>query len=170
MINTKKMIVVRILFKFLPLLRCNNLKTIMLRWANIKVGNNLEISSSAKIIGNMDLEIGDNCFIGHEALIFGAYGSKIIMENYSKVGSRVIVVTGSHRFSVDGYCVEKEGTFKDIHICSGAVVSTGSTILPGVIVGKMSHVAAGSVVTKNVPEYNRVAGVPAKVIRDLRDL
>jgi acetyltransferase-like isoleucine patch superfamily enzyme len=170
MICTKKMFLVRLIFKFLPALRCNNLKTIMLRWAKIKVGKNLEFSSSAKILGNMDLEIGNNCFIGHEALIFGAYGSKIIFEDYSKVGSRVIVVTGSHRFSADGFCIEKEGTFKDVQICSGAVVSTGSIILPGVTVGRMSHVAAGSVVTKDVPDFNRVAGVPAKVIRNLKDL
>lgn len=36
-------------------------------------------------------------------------------------------------------------------------------------INKMSHVAAGSVVTKDVPEYHRVAGVPAKVIKNFRD-
>lgn len=169
MINTKKMIIVRFLLKQLPSLRFNNTKTRLLKWAGIKVGTGVEISSSVKILGNMSLEIGNNCFIGHEAMISGMTGSKIILEDYSKVGSRVIIVTGSHRFSTDGNCIEKEGVFKDVKISSGAVVSTASIILPGVTVGRMAHVAAGSVVTKDVPEFHRVAGVPAKVIRDLRD-
>lgn len=168
MINTKKMIIVRFLIRHLPTLRLNKTKSKLLRWAGIKVGVGVEISSSAKILGNMSLEIGNNCFIGHEAMIFGAMGSKITLEDYSKIGSRVIIVTGSHRFSVDGNCIEKEGTFKDVKISSGAVVSTASIILPGVTVGKMAHVAAGSIVTKDVPDFFRVAGVPAKIIRDLR--
>lgn len=162
------MILVRFILKLLPSLRLNNIKARLLRWAGIKVGTGVEIASSAKILGNMSLEIGNNCFIGHEAMIFGALGSKIILEDYSKVGSRAIIVTGSHRFSIDGFCIEKEGTYKDVRICSGAVVSTASIILPGVTVGRMAHVAAGSVVTKDVPEFHRVAGVPAKIIRDFR--
>jgi acetyltransferase-like isoleucine patch superfamily enzyme len=144
------------------------MKAVLLRWAGIKVGTGVEIASSVKILGNMSLEIGNNCFIGHEAMIFGAQGSKIILEDYSKIGSRSIVVTGSHRFSTDGFCIEKEGVFKNVSILTGAVVSTASIVLPGVTVGKMAHVAAGSVVTKDVPGFHRVAGVPARIIRDLR--
>lgn len=169
MINTKKMLIVSSLFKLIPSSRCHNMKSKLLRWAGVKVGKNVEIMSSVKIIGNMDLSIGNNCFIGHEALIFGAKGSNISIEDYAKIGSRVIVVTGTHRFSTDGFCIEKEGEYKNVKICSGAVVSTGSIILPGKIVNKMAHVAAGSIVTKDVPEFCRVGGNPAKIIRDLRD-
>lgn len=168
MINTKKILIVRFIFKFIPHLRANKLKCALLRWSGVQVGRNVEISSSVKIIGNMSLKIGDNVFIGHEALIMGASGSEIILEDYSKLGSRTITVTGSHRFSTDGYCIEKEGTYKNIRISTGAVVSTASLILPGVTVGRMAHVAAGSVVTKDVEEFHRVGGVPARVIRDLR--
>jgi acetyltransferase len=107
-------------------------------------------------------------YIGHEALIFGANGSNIIIEDYAKIGSRVVLVTGSHLFTTEGPCIEGEGIFKDVKIGKGAAVSTGSTILPGKTIGEMAHVAAGSVVTHDVPSYHRVAGVPAKVIKDLR--
>lgn len=86
---------------------------------------------------------------------------------YAKLGSRTIVVTGTHRFSPDGDCIEKEGAYKDVKICRGAVVSTGSIVLPGITIGEMAHVAAGSVVTKDVPPYTRVAGNPARPIRNL---
>ena len=100
-------------------------------------------------------------------MIFGASGSTIKICDYAKVGSRSIVVTGYHRYSPDGYCIAKEGIYKDVTIEDGATVATSSIILPGVTVGKMAHVAAGSVVTKDVEPYMRVAGNPARPVRNL---
>lgn len=165
--NTKKLFIISIIFKLIPTTRCHKIKCRLLRWAGAKVGRNVEIFSSAKIYGNMQLNIGDGCFIGHEALIFGAGGSEITIGDYAKLGSRTIVVTGTHRFSPDGNCIEKEGTFKNVCINNGAVVSTGSIVLPGITIGSMAHVAAGSVVTKDVEPYIRVAGNPARPIRNL---
>ena len=165
--KTKRSFLISFIFKFLPATHCHKLKSQLLRWCGAKVGKNVEIFSSAKIIGEMDLYIGDNVFIGHEALIFGAAGSTIKIDNYAKVGSRSVVVTGYHRYSVDGYCVAKEGVYKDVLIESGAVVSTNVIVLPGITIGKMAHVAAGSVVTKDVEPYMRVAGNPARPIRNL---
>lgn len=167
--NSKKLYLVSFIFRILPPSRLHGFKCSLLRWAGAKIGKNVEIMSSAKIVGDFDLIIGDECFIGHEAFLFGPRGSVIELENYSKLGSRTIVVTGTHRFSTDGNCIEKEGTYGNIKICKGAVVSTGSIVLPGKTVGEMAHVAAGSVVTKDVSPYCRVGGAPAKLIRDLRD-
>lgn len=167
--NSPRLWIVSLLFRFIPSSRMHGLKARLLRWAGAEVGQGCEIMSSARILGNFRLVIGDDCFIGHEALIFGAQGSTIRIDDHAKVGSRAILVTGSHRFSTDGVCIEKEGTWADVRVCTGAVVSTGSTVLPGVIVNRMAHVAAGSVVTKDVPEFHRVAGVPARVVRDLRE-
>ena len=168
-LNTVKLYLVRWIWKFIPDSRGHNLKCQLLRWAGAKVGKNVEIMSSAKIIGNFNLTIGDNVFIVHEALIFGPAGSHIIIEDYAKVASRAIVVTGQHTYSSDGNCVAKDGVYKDVRICKGAVCSTNTIILPGKVIGQMSHVAAGAVVTKDVPEYTRVAGVPAKVIHDFKE-
>lgn len=164
--DSKRLFIISWIFKFIPPTKCHNFKAKLLRWAGAKVGKNVEIVSSAKILGNMNLTIGDFCYIGHEALIFGPKGSNIILEDYSKVGSRVILVTGSHKFSIDGNCIEKEGIHKDIIIKRGAVVSTGCIVVPGITVNEMSHCAAGGVVTKDVPAKCRVAGIPARVIKD----
>ena len=48
-------------------------------------------------------------------------------------------------------------------------IGANATILPGVVIGRGSTVAAGAVVTKYVPEYSLVAGVPAKIIKKLRE-
>ena len=165
--NSKKLYIFNLLVKILPPSRCLGLKRKLLRWCGAKVGNNVEIFTPS-IQGNFNLEIGDNVFIGHEALIFGAAGSTIRIEDYAKIGSRVVVVTGTHTFSLDGPCIEGPGIYKNVTIKSGSVVSTGSTILPGKTIGIKAHVAAGSIVTHDVPDMVRVAGAPAKIIKDFR--
>jgi len=54
---------------------------------------------------------------------------------------------------------------KPIVIDDGAWVGTGVIILPGVHIGKMAVIAAGSVVNKDVPDYGIYGGIPAKALR-----
>lgn len=169
MLNTKKLFIVQLLWKFIPDSNGMNLKASLLRWTGAKVGERVSIMSSAKIKGGMELIIGNDVFIGHEALIMGANKSRIQIDDYAKIGSRTVLVTGSHRFSPDGNCIEKEGTYANIHICSGAVCSTMTIVLPGKTIGKMAHCAAASVITHDVPEYTRVAGSPARVIKNFKE-
>ena len=169
MLSSKKLYFYHFICKFIPATRCHQLKINLLRWCGAKIGEDVEITSTAKFYGGYNLVIGNHCYIGHEALIFGANQSNITIEDYAKIGSRVIVVTGSHVFTPDGPCIEGKGIYNDIKICRGAVVSTGSIILPGKTIGEMSHVAAGSVVTHDVPSYHRDAGVPARVIKNFKE-
>jgi acetyltransferase-like isoleucine patch superfamily enzyme len=167
--NSKRLFLISFILKLLPPSRCHNFKTKLLRWCGVNIGKNVEIMSSCKIMGDgMNLTIGNNCFIGHEALIFGAKDTSIIIEDFAKVSSRCTVVTGDHRFSPDGDCIAKEGLNKDIIIRRGATLSSNVIVLPGITIGEMAHVAAGSVVTKDVQPYMRVAGNPAKPIRNLK--
>jgi acetyltransferase-like isoleucine patch superfamily enzyme len=52
-------------------------------------------------------------------------------------------------------------------IKKGAYIGAGAILLQGVSIGKLSVVGAGAVVTKDVPDFSLVVGVPAKVIRSL---
>lgn len=169
MLSTKKLFLVQWLWKFIPDSRGMKFKACSLRWAGAVVGDRVSIMSSAKIKGGIELIIGNDVFIGHEAFIMGANHSKIQIDDYAKIGSRTVLVTGTHRFSPDGNCIEKEGTFADIHICTGAVCSTMTIVLPGKTVGRMAHCAAASVITHDVPEFTRVAGSPARVIRNFKE-
>lgn len=167
--NTKRLYIYHLITKFLPPTRCYKFKASILKWCGAKIGENVRIVSSAKIIGDMELIIGNDVFIGHDALIFGTLGSTISIGSNVIIGSRVIIVTGSHEFTPDGPCIEGPGVCADVTICSGAAISTGSIVLPGKKVNIMAHVAAGSVVTHDVPEYTRVAGVPARVIKNFKE-
>lgn len=77
------------------------------------------------------------------------------------ISGRVNIITGTHQIGT----IEEaagEGYGKDITIEDGVWIGFGSTILPGVTIGKAAIIAAGSVVTHNVAPGTMVAGVPAK--------
>lgn len=154
--------------KLLPPSRCSKLKVALLRWAGAKVGKNVSIFTPC-ILGNFNLEIGDNVWLGHEPMIFGAFGSTIRIDNHAKIGSRAIIVTGYHEFSIKYDNVAGPGKWADVHISSGSAIDSQAMILPGKTIGEKAHVSAGSIVTHDVPPYTRVAGVPARVIKNFRE-
>lgn len=163
-INPTKIHIFNLFVRICPPSRCQKLKIKLLRWAGVTVGKNVEIFSP-KILGQFDFEIGDNCWIGHESLIFGAKGSKVIMKPYSKIASRAIVVTGYHDYGLQYDCIAGPGKSDDIVIEDGALVDTMAIVCPGKTIGEKAHVAAGSIVTHDVPAHVRVGGIPARIIK-----
>lgn len=115
-------------------------------------------------IGPKGLKIGNRCFIGDETLI-DLYGP-VTLEDEVTVAQRVTILTHTN-VGYRNHPLQKlfPRTVKGIHIKRGAVVGASSTLLPGVIIGEESFIAAGSVVTKRVPPKALTAGVPAKIIR-----
>ena len=84
----------------------------------------------------------------------------------------VTVVTGSHRYDVIGkYMKEIDNTQKlpendqDVIFEGDNWIASNAIILKGVTVGKGAIIAAGAVVTKNVPPYSIVGGTPARVLK-----
>lgn len=113
------------------------------------------------------LKIGKDCFIGDETLI-DLY-DRVTLEDQVTLGQRVLVLTHLN-VGYSNHPLQKlfPKTSKPVIFESGCVIGANSTILPGITVGRESFVAAGSVVTKDVPPNSLVAGVPAKVVRKLK--
>jgi len=152
-------------FCFLPPLR-----KIFLQILGAKIGNDT-VLMHVKFFnwhhtGPGGLVIGRECFVGDETLI-DLY-DRVILEDEVTIAQRVTVLThlnvGYKNHPLQKYFpkIAKPVIFK-----KGSVVSASSTILPGVTIGEHSFVAAGSVVTKDVPAHTLVGGVPAKEIRKL---
>jgi dTDP-4-amino-4,6-dideoxygalactose transaminase/acetyltransferase-like isoleucine patch superfamily enzyme len=115
-----------------------------------RIGCNVKVSSHTFICEGVTIE--DDVFIGHNV--------SFINDKYPRAA-----VNGHLQTEADWQCIP---TF----VKRGASIGTSATILCGVTIGEHAIVGAGSVVTKDVPAYSVVAGVPARVIRHLegRDL
>lgn len=159
--NTTKLHIFNLVVRLLPPSRCNNIKVALLRWAGAKVGDNVSLFSP-RILGNFDLIIGNHCWIGHEAMLMGAAGSKIEMKTGSKLGTRAMLVTGYHKQNI--WTTKDNGIYGNITLQPWCGVDTMSMVCPGKTIGTRSHVTACSIVRHNVPPYAVVMGSPAKVI------
>ena len=124
----------------------------------ICIGRNTVIYGGAEIRCPENLSIGNNTTIGHYAILDARNGIK--------VGDNVNFSTGVWIWTAEHDPQDPLFTAKGAPVIIGdyAWISCRTTILPGVTVGKGAVVAAGAVVTNNVPEYVIVAGVPAKII------
>jgi acetyltransferase-like isoleucine patch superfamily enzyme len=116
--------------------------------------------------GLAGFSVGRECFLGDECLIDLAEG--VALDDQVTLAERVLVLT--HRNV--GYADHPlQSAFPPeaapVRFEAGCFVGASATILGGVTVGRESFVAAGSVVTEDVPARTLVGGVPARVIRSI---
>ncbi|MGP7818492.1 sugar O-acetyltransferase [Niallia sp. 01092] len=110
---------------------------------NIYVGNNFYAGYNCTILDIAEVRIGDDCMIGPNVGLYTA-GHSIEPKNRNK----------------NGYAIP-------INIGNNVWIGGSSVILPGITIGDNSIVAAGSVVTKDVPKNSVVAGNPAKWLKNI---
>lgn len=90
----------------------------------------------------------------------------VTIGDYVMIAPNTVITTVNHPLSPKGRR-EHLGIAKPVTIGDDVWIGSNVTILPGVIIGNNVIVAAGAVVTKHVPDNVMVAGVPAKVIKEL---
>ena len=107
-----------------------------------------------------NITVGKNVFI-NSGCCFQDQGGIIIGDGV-QIGHQVVFATINH-----GISPEKRGDhhFKPVRVGNRVWIGAHATILPGVTIGDGAIVAAGAVVTKDVPANTIVGGVPAKVIK-----
>lgn len=114
----------------------------------VTVGSRCKISSHSFLCEGVVLE--DEVFIGHGVMFTNDVYPRATNENGS-------LKTGSD------WCVIKT------QVNQGASIGSNATILPGITIGKKAIVGAGAVVINDVPDYAIVAGVPSRIVGDVRD-
>ncbi len=125
-----------------------------------QIGENSIVNNPLTVVLPKNVTIGKGVTIVNGALMMAAGG--ITIEDKVLIGANVQLISNNH----DPYDRDVL-TCKPILIKEGAWIGAGSTILPGVTVGKYAIVGASSVVTKDVPDYAVVVGSPAKIIKYL---
>jgi acetyltransferase-like isoleucine patch superfamily enzyme len=150
-----------------------------------KFGHGVRIGRGALAKHPETFEIGDGVFIGEQAFIQGRFDGRCVIGDRVWIGpqsyfdARDLVleecvgwgpgakVLGSQHTGIpaDVPVIETDLLIKPVHIGAWADIGVNAVILPGVIVGKGAIVGAGAVVTKDVPPFAIVAGVPARFMR-----
>ncbi len=123
-------------------------------------GKSVDIGKHAKVSSR--LSIGDRSGIGDRCHLQGP----IIMGNDIMMAPEVAIIATNHNFDRTDIPMNLQGhTDETVEIGDDVWLGYRAIVCPGVKIGRGSVVAAGAVVTKDVPEYSVVAGVPAKVIK-----
>ncbi len=134
--------------------------------SGIEIGNGVFLGRNSILsCKNGDIVLKDEVNIGFNCEVFSA--SKVILEQSVLVAAYTYLVGGGHDFdSTETHVLAQGRSSKGITVDRGAWLGAGARILDGVRIGRDSIIGANAVVTKDVPEYAIVGGVPAAVIRD----
>ncbi|KQR94425.1 acetyltransferase [Chryseobacterium sp. Leaf180] len=110
-------------------------------------------------------KIGKNVFINFDCVFLDLGG--ITIEDNVQIAPKVSLLTESHPL----HPADRQSLIpKPIHIKKNAWIGANATILQGVTVGENAVVAAGSVVSKDVPDNVVVGGIPAKIIKEIKSV
>lgn len=133
-------------------------------------GENVRFSKTSSFSGIENIHIGNNVSLSSATIL--TTRAKVFIGDYVMFGPHVTIVSGDHRTDIlDRPMMTIKDSEKlpendmDIHIEDDVWVGANAVILKGVTIGTGSVVSAGAVVTKDVPPYAIVGGVPAKVIK-----
>jgi acetyltransferase-like isoleucine patch superfamily enzyme len=147
-------------------------------------GNGVQIHPNVVLHHPETFEIGDGVFIGEGAMIQGRFDGRckigaavwigpfsyfdarnLVLGDYVGWGPGAKVLGSMHTgFPLDVPIIRTDLEIEPVYVEDWADIGVNSVLLPGVRIGKGSIVGAGAVVTKDVPSFAKVAGVPAVVV------
>lgn len=144
-----------------------NLKPQLKNKGFIEIGDNVRIWSNINK-SKIFVEKNAQLVVGNNTRINGAHisvSTKVVIGNNVRIAPYVLIMDDDYHDIGDHF--SGAGKKNPIIIEDDVWLASNAKILKGVTIGKGSVVATGAVVTKNVPAYSVVAGVPAKVIKQI---
>lgn len=122
------------------------------------------------VLRRVGCHVGKGCFIGDTVKIDTGHADMITIEDNVSIagGSRLLCHQRdfSNYFVGDDY-MKLDYTIKPILLKKGCLIGMESFVLPGVTVGEGSIVGAGSLVTRDIPDWTVATGRPARVVKEI---
>lgn len=138
---------------------------------NVSVGDNSTILEGCRLDTYLIDEKYGKIIIGNNNYIcynFSAIsGGDILLGDDILIASDVTIVSHNHGMNPESQLsyMHQELSAENVTVGDGCWIGEKVQIMPGVSIGKKCIIAAGAIVTKDIPDYSIVAGVPAKVIK-----
>lgn len=120
------------------------------------------IETGTRMIGVPKIVVGDNFYVNAYCHFLG----EIYIGNNVQIGPQTVIWARDHEFKAGALIREQGHNSQSVVIGNDAWIGAHCTILKGVVIGDGAVVAAGSVVTKDVPPMTVVGGVPAKILKE----
>ena len=143
----------------------------LIRQVNSVDIKSIRIAPDTTLMFPENISIGKNTYINNNSFLKAGNNSKIIIGNDCLISYCIHMRTDTHNYMDSMTKINMQGhNEKDIIIGNDAWIGYGAQIMSGVTVGDGAVIAAGSIVTKDVLPYTVVGGVPAKKIKERKNI
>lgn len=133
---------------------------------NSKIGKNVKIMVKNEFKNPENISIGDHVYIGPSGKFF-AQGS-IEIKTGVIIGPQCTIYTSNHNYDsleMKSVPYDNKVNSKKVTICDFVWIGGNVVIVPGVKIGKFAVIAAGAVITRDVPPYAVMGGNPAEILK-----
>ena len=138
-------------------------RKIIYKLSGMKIGKGSTVHMWANFFDPSGISIGEDTIVGDHAFLDGR--AALTIGSHVDIASSVMIYNSEHDLESEKFSARTE----PVEIGDYVFVGPRAIILPGVKIGKGAVVAAGAVVTKDVPEFTIVGGVPAGKIGERRE-
>jgi len=151
------------LLHLVGLVPCHHFRRFFYRVAGIKIGKRSTIHMGARFYDPRNISIGEDSIIGEGVVLDGR--DKLIIGDHVDIASEVMIYNSEHDVNDPNFLAKNAPVTIEDYVFIGP----RAIILPGVRIGKGAVVAAGAIVTKDVPPFSIVGGIPAKIIGERKN-
>jgi acetyltransferase-like isoleucine patch superfamily enzyme len=151
-----------------------------------RIGSHVVFEEGVRVFHPEQIEIGENVYVGHGAILKGYFKNHMIIGDHSWIGQScflhsaggirigravglgpgVTILTSVHtEADVSRPVISNALEFGEVTVGDGTDIGVNTIILPGVNISEGCIIGAGSVVTKDLPAYSVAAGNPARILR-----